>query len=183
MQVSYNISLKNKKKNSQISTSPHPQAARAGTSTVACNNSTRLVDRPHSARSRGSYTLARWLQPKNELLSEQKKQECSQISRSLPPPALMHDGVIPQNPGTPWSRAPRTWVQILSFPTPPFRGPIYFRKIYQFIPLPSEFCWKIAPWNLALHPSENKGQAENKEIIKIGTTGTEGARKAYCVTT
>jgi len=33
-----------------------------------------------------------------------------------------------------------------------------------------------------LHRSENKAQAENKEIIKTGTTSGEEVRKAYCVT-
>lgn len=94
----------------------------------------------------------------------------------------MHNRAFIQSPGTPWSHATRTRVEILSFPTPSFRGPIYVLTMYQFNLHPSEFCLKIAPWDLASHPNENKVQAENKDIIKIGTTGAEEGKKAYCVT-
>lgn len=92
-----------------------------GASIPACTNSAQLlVD--------GFYQMET---AKKELLPDQEKQERSlQISQSLSPHALCKTQLL-SRPG------PAMWMETIIFPTPSFRSPICFLKIYRLSPLPS----------------------------------------------
>ena len=115
MQVFHKVSLKKTKK-SQISTkaflqsrSTTPAAVPPPRCAVAAPGCLTDPERPIVPDLGGPTHWPGDYNQRRELLSEPEKEECFQISRSLPSPALMYNAALLRSPGTLWSRVPGHW--------------------------------------------------------------------------